>query len=96
MKVIVFNVMKCVIGDRIAAFHHMSKKVHTLETKVAHMEEAKLKTQVADMEAKLKVIFDNCGVILTNALESVLFEAAKICNGALRHTTRNSLLTELG
>ena len=41
-------------------------------------------------------IFDNCGVGLTNALEAVQFEAARICTGALRHTSRVKLLSELG
>ena len=41
-------------------------------------------------------VFDNCGIAMANALEAVQFEAARICTGALKHTTRNLLLIELG
>ena len=42
------------------------------------------------------VLFDNCGQGLSDLLESIQFEAAKICTGALRHTSRVKLLQELG
>ena len=42
------------------------------------------------------VIFDNCGQGLSDLLESIQYEAAKICTGALRHTSHNKLLDELG
>ena len=42
------------------------------------------------------VLFDNCTINLANALESVQFEAARICLGAQRLTPRHLLLNELG
>ena len=41
-------------------------------------------------------IFDNCSDILANSLESVQYQAARICTGAMRHTPRYILLNELG
>ena len=42
------------------------------------------------------VLFDNCTMDLTNSLESVQYEAARICLGALKRTPRHLLLNELG
>ena len=42
------------------------------------------------------VIFDNCGQGLSDLIESIQYEAAKICTGALRHTSHAALLQELG
>ena len=42
------------------------------------------------------VLFDNCGQGLSDLLESIQYEAAKICTGALRHTSHVKLLQELG
>mgnify|MGYP002259906745 FL=1 len=42
------------------------------------------------------VLFDNCTDGLSSSLEAVQFEAARICTGALRHTPRLLLLSELG
>ena len=42
------------------------------------------------------VLFDNCGHGLSDLIESIQFGAAKICTGALRHTSHANLLRELG
>ena len=42
------------------------------------------------------VIFDNCGKGLSDLIESIQYDAAKICTGALRHTSHIRLLQELG
>ena len=42
------------------------------------------------------VLFDNCTDGLSTSLESIQFEAARICTGALRHTPRILLINELG
>jgi len=42
------------------------------------------------------VLFDNCGQTLSDVLESVQYQAARTCAGALRHTNRARLLTDLG
>ena len=42
------------------------------------------------------VIFDNCTIDLAKSLESVQYEAARICLGALKRTPRHLLLNELG
>ena len=42
------------------------------------------------------VIYDNCPINLSNRLESVQMEAARICTGALRQTRSSNILTELG
>ena len=42
------------------------------------------------------ILFDNCTQELSKLLESVQYEAARICTGALRHTDRFRLLAELG
>ena len=41
------------------------------------------------------VLFDNCSQHLSQSLETVQYEAARICLGALRHTPRVLLLKEL-
>ena len=42
------------------------------------------------------VLFDNCGKVLSDRLESIQYNAAKICTGALKHTSHVNLLRELG
>ena len=42
------------------------------------------------------ILFDNCSHYLSQSLEAVQYEAARICLGALRHTPRALLLKELG
>ena len=42
------------------------------------------------------VLFDNCTDVLSQSIEAVQYEAARICIGALRHTPRALLLNELG
>ena len=42
------------------------------------------------------VIFDNCSQTLSDSIESVQYEAARICLGALKRTPRYLLLKELG
>jgi hypothetical protein len=42
------------------------------------------------------VIFDGCGTVQSQKLESVQYDAARTCLGALRTTSRKSLLEETG
>ena len=42
------------------------------------------------------IIFDNCSQSLSDSLESVQYEAARICLGALKRTPRHLMLNELG
>ena len=42
------------------------------------------------------VFFDDCGQGLSDLLESIQYDAAKICTGALRHISHIKLLQELG
>ena len=42
------------------------------------------------------IIFDNCSQTLSDSLESVQYEAARICLGAYKRTPRHLMLKELG
>ena len=42
------------------------------------------------------VIYDNCPKYLADRLEGVQMEAARICTGAMRQTSSEKLLLELG
>ena len=41
-------------------------------------------------------IYDNCPKYLSNRLEHLQMEAARICTGAMRQTRADKLLTEVG
>ena len=41
-------------------------------------------------------IYDNCPKYLTNRLEQLQMEAARICTGAMRQTSADKILTEVG
>lgn len=42
------------------------------------------------------VIYDNCGTVLSQKLESIQYDAARTCLGALSTTSRTNLLNETG
>jgi hypothetical protein len=42
------------------------------------------------------VIFDGCGIVQSQKLESIQYDAARTCLGALQTTSRRSLLEEIG
>ena len=41
-------------------------------------------------------IYDNCPKYLSNRLEQLQMEAARICTGAMRQTSAGKILTEVG
>ena len=54
------------------------------------------KTMIRPILEYADVVFDGCGTVLTQRLESIQYNAARTCLGALRTTNLKSLLDETG